>query len=100
MRRSAAVLISGMLMISACTGPADPDASGAELYSQFCARCHGGDLSGGIGPALGAGSELSERDDAYVSETISGGRGRMPAFARTLSDEQIARVVEFLRDAP
>ena len=85
-------------MISACTGAADPDASGPELYSQFCARCHGGDLSGGIGPPLGVGSGLSERDDAFVTDTIRGGRGRMPAFGSTLSDEQIARVVEFLRE--
>lgn len=97
MRRSAAVLISGILILTACTGSADPDASGEELYSQFCTRCHGSDRSGWIGPSLGQGSDLVDRPDSYIGDVIGGGRGRMPAFGNTLSDEQIGRVVEFIR---
>lgn len=84
-------------MIGACTGSADPDATGGELYSQFCARCHGVELEGGIGGALGAGSDLVDRPDSYVADVIVSGRGSMPAFGRTLSDEQVERVVDFIR---
>jgi mono/diheme cytochrome c family protein len=86
-----------MLLLAACTGTADPDASGAELYSQFCTRCHAADLSGGVGPAMGAGSALVERPDSYITDAIANGRGSMPAFGRTLSEVQIQRIVEFIR---
>ena len=86
-----------MLVLTACTGSADPDATGAELYSQFCARCHAADLSGGIGPAMGAGSELVERPDTYILDVTANGRGAMPAFSRTLSDDQIQRLANFIR---
>ena len=86
-----------MFLLAACTGSPDPDATGAELYSQFCSRCHAADLSGGIGPAMGAGSELVERPDSYIADVTANGRGAMPAFGRTLSDDQIERLVEFIR---
>ncbi len=86
-----------MLLFAACTGSADPNATGAELYSQFCARCHAADLSGGVGPAMGDGSALVELPDSYVIDVTANGRGAMPAFSRTLSDDQILRLVEFIR---
>ena len=75
-----------------------PDATGEEIYGALCTRCHGNDLSGGVGPALGAGSELVDRPDAYVIQTITVGLGRMPAFRNTLSEEQIVSVAEYLRE--
>ena len=86
-----------MLLLAGCTGSADPNATGDELYSQFCARCHGADLSGGIGPAMGAGSELVELPDSYIIDVTANGRGAMPAFRRTFSDVQIQRLVDFIR---
>jgi cytochrome c551 len=86
-----------LVTVAACTGTADPNSSGAELYSQFCARCHAADLSGGIGNALGAGSELVERPDSYIADVIANGRGSMPAFDRTLTDDEIQKLVDFIR---
>ncbi|MDH3247544.1 MAG: cytochrome c [Acidimicrobiia bacterium] len=86
-----------LFLLAACTGPPDPDATGAELYTQFCARCHASDLSGGVGPAMGAGSELVERPDSYVTSAITNGRGSMPAFTRTLSEDHVQRLVDFIR---
>ena len=86
-----------MFLLAACTGSADPDATGAELYSQFCARCHASDLSGGVGDALGAGSELVDKPDTYIADVIANGRGSMPAFSRTLSDDHVQRLVDFIR---
>ncbi|HEY5652199.1 MAG TPA: cytochrome c [Acidimicrobiia bacterium] len=93
--RALSVLL--MLLAAACTGPADPNASGDELYAQFCARCHGVELGGGVGPALGADSPAVERSDTYLADAIGNGRGSMPAFGNTLSDVQIDRVVDFIR---
>ncbi|SDO45849.1 c-type cytochrome [Alkalicoccus daliensis] len=47
-------------------------ANGEELYEGNCASCHGGDLSGGTGPALEGYSE-----DEIVS-AIQEGPGSMP----------------------
>jgi len=97
MQKTAAVLLLVVLILSGCSSNLAEDASGAEIYSALCTRCHSGDLSGGIGPALGAGSDLVDDPDAYLLQTISAGLGRMPAFRFNLSEVQIERVAEYLR---
>jgi mono/diheme cytochrome c family protein len=94
--RSLPILLAAMLAVTACSGPAE-DASGEDVYLQVCARCHGADLGGGVGPALGAGSEAADRTDEFLVDTITHGRGRMPSFSQTLSPAQIDRVVTYLR---
>ena len=86
-----------LLVLIACADPPPPDASGQEIYQQLCANCHAEDLNGGVGPAIGAGSNSAAQDDEFLVLTITKGRGPMPSFDSTLSDEQIARVVEFMR---
>lgn len=85
------------LLLTGCDGP-PADASGREIYVEVCARCHAADLSGNVGPALGAGSNAAQQSDEYLVTTIRDGRGRMPSFRQTLSMEQIERVVGYLRD--
>ena len=97
MRKTAAVLLLVVLFSSGCSTNLAEDASGAEIYSALCTRCHSSDLSGGIGPALGAGSDLVDQPDAYLVQTISAGLGRMPAFRFNLSEVQIERVADYLR---
>lgn len=88
-----------LVVVSACTDAPAEDATGDEIFGQLCASCHARDLSGGIGPALGAGSEAVDLSDAFITDTIAQGRGsRMPAFSRTLSPEQIDRVVGYIRE--
>lgn len=94
MRVVGAVLI--VLFLAACGRPA-PDATGLEIYDQVCARCHGDDLGGGIGPALGPGTNAAEQSDEYLITTITRGRGSMPSFSRTLDETQIRRVVGHIR---
>ncbi|MEX1003913.1 MAG: cytochrome c [Acidimicrobiia bacterium] len=93
------LLVLGLVVVlAACSGAPAEDATGEEIFSQSCASCHSRDLSGGIGPALGPGSGAAELGDDVMTQIISQGRGsRMPAFSRTLSEDQIRRVVEFLR---
>lgn len=98
MRRTVLLLLA--VVVAACSGAPAPDASGEEIYRQLCASCHSRDLSGGVGPALGADSEASLLDDEVLASTIARGRGsRMPSFGETLDDAQIARVVAYLREA-
>ena len=86
-----------LLVLAACADPPPPQASGQEIYQQLCANCHAADLNGGVGPAIGAGSNSAVQDDDFLVLTITRGRGPMPSFESTLNDEQISRVVDYLR---
>lgn len=90
-----AVVAAGIL--TACTAQVGEDATGEQIYESICARCHGSDLGGGVGPALGPGSDAASQPDEFLITTITRGRGRMPSFSATLNDEQILRVVDYLR---
>ena len=92
------MIMACLLAVTACGGPPPADASGAEIYQQLCSNCHGDDLNGGIGLPIGAGSNAAAQDDEFLVLTIERGRGRMPSFDSTLTDDQILRVVEFVRD--
>ena len=83
---------------AACVGVPEPDATGEEIYLQLCSRCHGDDLQGGIGPPLGPGSNAAEQPDAFLVITVEHGRGRMPSFSTVLDDQQLERLIGFLRE--
>ena len=76
--------------------PASVDA--ASLYGASCAACHGGDGSGGVGPPIRTGRVL-DRFPQVADEiaVVANGRGGMPAFGGTLTDEEISAVVEYTR---
>ena len=85
-------------MAAACGGAPSDDTRGAELYDVSCSRCHGADLEGRIGPALDAESRTAtDLTVQQITDTIRIGPGAMPGFGR-LSDQQVASLVEFLRD--
>jgi hypothetical protein len=83
-----------------------------------CTTCHGADLTGGVGPDLhglaeGPKSEnlqdlAAEHPDDWPILWIEGtgpevqglDRGGMPAYGETLTPEQIATVVEYLKTLP
>lgn len=95
--RRLVVAVAVSIAMAACIDEVPPDASGEQVYAKVCARCHGADLGGGIGPALGAGSRAAARPDSYYQVAITRGIGRMPSFRSTLDEEQVARVIEYIR---
>ncbi len=79
--------------------PSGEQATGEDVFGANCARCHGADGRGGIGPNIaGAESEQAFPDPADEIALIQTGRGGMPAFGDNLSEEEIAAVVDYLRD--
>lgn len=81
--------VDNILML---TGNAD---NGAMVYSSNCAVCHGDMGQGGQGIALK--TEAAEESDEEIVETVLEGIETMPAFRDTLSDQQIADVLAFIR---
>ncbi|MDP9494367.1 MAG: cytochrome c [Actinomycetota bacterium] len=84
-------------MLAACVGRPAADATGEEIYLQLCANCHGDSLQGAVGPSLGPGSGVVSQPDEFLRVTISQGRGRMPSFQSSLSDEQVERLIGYIR---
>lgn len=99
MRRLATV-VAVVVLAAACTTrtPLAPDASGEEIYQAVCAACHGADLEGEIGPPLDAGSDAAPMSDEFYGVTITRGLGRMPSYGGTLTDEQVDRVIHYVRE--
>ena len=70
------------------------NASAAEIYGQKCQNCHGANGQGASGPAIaGGGGE----PDANLKTVIANGKGKMPAFASSLSPAQIDSLVAHIK---
>jgi mono/diheme cytochrome c family protein len=94
----------------------DPDlvATGAELYQQNCASCHGADLSGDPNwktpnedgsypppPHDSSGHTWHHPDRVLIEIVRNGGsspESRMPAFGDRLTDDDIRSILEFFKD--
>ncbi len=71
----------------------DPVTAGQELAQQSCIGCHGGDLSGGAGPALtGLDGKYSVEE---IADIITGGIGSMPAVSN-LNDVEADAIAQYL----
>lgn len=82
---------------AACSDPTE-GRTGADLYDVACAGCHGPQLQGGVGPAMGAGSNSDlVLDDDQIAGAIAVGPGAMPGFGGRLSEAQIDSLVAFIR---
>lgn len=90
------LVLLAVTLLTGCGEGLEDSAGGEEIYNARCASCHRKDLTGGIGPALGPGSEAVDRPLDYYVITIKTGKGRMPSFRSTLTDEQIDRVIEYV----
>ena len=76
-----------------------PLRTGEEVYRGVCQACHMADAGGGQGagaiPALAHNPRLASA--AYPIVLIAKGRGAMPWFNDTLSPQQVAEVVTYIR---
>lgn len=86
------------ITLSACSGGggATPSAAGSELYAANCARCHGVEGEGVVGPSL-AGVAQTFPEEAGQIAFVSNGGGGMPRFADLLSEADIEAIVEYTR---
>jgi len=73
--------------------------TGEEIYKGICQGCHMPDAKGAIGagayPALAADSRLAAA--IYPVTVVLNGQRAMPPFGPSLSDEQVANVINYVR---
>ncbi|MBV6321554.1 c-type cytochrome [Duganella violaceipulchra] len=73
-------------------------ADGKALFMKNCAACHQASGKGipGAFPAL-AGNKFVQGKGADVATVLLKGRGGMPDFSDSLSDQEIAAILSFVR---
>ncbi len=83
------------------SGAAAGDAE--KTYKAKCASCHGADGAGQTGFGKAAhlhdlrSDEVQKASDAEMADTISKGKGKMPGYAKQLSQDQIKGLVSYIR---
>ncbi len=74
------------------------------LYKAKCEMCHSADGSGGTpaGKALKArdfaSPEVKSETDAQLTEILTNGKNKMPAYKGKLTDDQIKGLVAYIRE--
>ncbi|MEM6851616.1 MAG: cytochrome c, partial [Pseudomonadota bacterium] len=76
-------------------------ASGAALYADNCASCHGKSLEGALATALIKSDWMYGRDSFSITNNILNGipSAGMPGFNDVLSEESVDAVFAFIMDA-
>jgi cytochrome c6 len=81
-----------------------PAQSAAQLYTKHCASCHGKDgRSKTIKGKLKHSRDLTDREwhekvsDERIFNSINNGKGKMPGYAKKLSEEQIESLATYVR---
>ena len=79
--------------------PQEKAPTGAELFAQNCARCHGDTGHGGRGPDLTSQKrkEKWKDSDEKILNKITNGGFIMPSFKKKLDAEQISSIAEYVR---
>jgi len=96
------VVVLSFTFVSAQAQTASND--GAALYKSKCAMCHGPDGTGKtpVGQKLNVrdlrSPEVQKQSDSDLDHVIEHGKGKMPAFGKTLSEEQIKSLVAQIRE--
>jgi mono/diheme cytochrome c family protein len=98
------VVVSVLLLLTAATLRANPgpDKATAGTFRTKCAMCHGPD---GAGSAVGKSmnvpdlrsSVVQNKGGGELAEIIANGKGGMPAFKSSLSDDQIHALLTYVR---
>ena len=88
--------------LALAAGPVFGQDDGAATYKAKCARCHGADGTSHTfeGKMTGAAKfndpEVVKLADADLIAVVKNGKKKMPAFAKKLTDDQIASVVAYI----
>jgi cytochrome c6 len=95
--------LSVLLVFSFVNGVVAAQNGGADLYKAKCAACHGADGKGAtaVGKADGirdlGSAAVQAQSDTALTAIVASGKGKMPAYGKSLKPEQIASLVTYIR---
>jgi mono/diheme cytochrome c family protein len=101
--RTLQLISAGILAWLVLSGAMQGQSDAAKTYKTNCELCHGPDGSGNTGPgkAMHAkdlrSDEVQKESDAALSEVISKGRGKMPAFGAKIKPDGVEKLVAYIR---
>ena len=76
----------------------------AAIYKRQCASCHGADGSGKTGPGKAfklrdlTSREVQQLTDQQLFDIIANGKGKMPAYSKSLGHDKIHAQVKHIRE--
>ena len=95
-------MLCGLAVPSTMQAQSDAD----KIYKTNCVLCHSADGSGSspTGKAMHAkdlrSDEVQKQSDAALSEVITKGRGKMPAFGAKIKPDDVTKLVAYIRALP
>jgi mono/diheme cytochrome c family protein len=97
-------IAAGILCFLALPNATHAQSDPAKIYKTNCVLCHSADGSGDSpsGKALHAkdlrSEEVQKQSDAALSEVITKGKGKMPAFGAKIKPDDVEKLVAYLRE--
>jgi cytochrome c6 len=89
------LLAGGLIAVCSSTAVAQ---DAAATYKAKCAMCHGADGKGGkMGTRDFASPEVKAETDAQLTDIVTKGKGKMPAYTGKLTDADIKGLVAYVR---
>jgi cytochrome c6 len=94
---------TALVAIGLMSVPAEAQDGGAALYKTKCAACHGADGKGdtAVGKADKirdlSSADVQQQSDADLTAVITAGRGKMPAYGKSLKPDQVKDLVAYIR---
>ena len=91
-------------LIAVCSGISAAQSAGETLFKTKCAACHGPDGKGESAMAKKLGvrnlgsAEVQGQSDAQLTDIVTKGKDKMPAFEGKLTKEQIGQLVAYIRE--
>lgn len=91
-------------LMAFCSGISSAQSAGETLFKTKCAACHGADGKGESAMAKKMGTrnlgsaEVQGQSDAQLTEIVTKGKNKMPAFDGKLTKEQIGQLVAYTRE--
>lgn len=105
LQSTATAVLAGLISL-ALPGGAWAESDAGKVYAKNCVLCHAADGSGNTssGKALGAkdlaSSEVQKKSDEELTEVVTKGKGKMPAFGKKISADEIKGLIAYIRALP
>jgi len=97
---------AGILCFLAFPNAIQAQSDPAKFFKANCTLCHSADGSGdsATGKAMHAkdlrSDEVQKQSDAELTEAMTKGKGKMPAFGAKIKPDDVTKLVAYIRSLP